>query len=92
MLILSALFIFLLFLDFIQTTDIKNHQGMEEVNPLLGKHPSDARIKNYFIIVGLVWILLAYNFNDFWQGIFVSTSLLIEGFQVIKNWKLDLGK
>lgn len=43
-----------LVIDMMQTLDIKNHQGMFETNPVLGKHPSDMLIVGYFssIIVG----------------------------------------
>ncbi|MEK7193917.1 MAG: hypothetical protein AAB651_01000 [Patescibacteria group bacterium] len=33
--------------DYQQTLDIKNQPGMTEVNPLLGKHPSDSVILGY---------------------------------------------
>lgn len=35
-------------IDMLQTLDIKNHVGHEESNPLLGKHPADARVVGYF--------------------------------------------
>ncbi|MEG1121245.1 MAG: hypothetical protein RSE62_03480 [Citrobacter sp.] len=37
------------FLDYKQTLQIKNRPGLSESNPLLGHHPNDARIRNYFV-------------------------------------------
>lgn len=57
--------------DYGQTRDIKNHVGYYETNPLLGKHPSDVRIRNYFagVIVGsaVVTYLLPSNLRPYWQ-------------------------
>jgi len=40
--------------DYKQTSDIKNHPGMYETNPLLGPHPSQRTIRAYFITAALV--------------------------------------
>ena len=54
-----------------QTMDIKNHPGYYEMNPLMGKHPSDARLRNYSIaaIAGHVAItqLLPDQYRPAWQ-------------------------
>lgn len=36
-------------MDYKQTMQIKNRPGLSESNPLLGHHPSDDRIRAYFI-------------------------------------------
>lgn len=46
--------------DYRQTLDIKNHPGMYETNPILGKHPSDVRVRNYFIASGLTTLGVTY--------------------------------
>ena len=51
--------IFLLIFDYRQTIDIKNHPGMYEINPILGKHPSDIKITIYFILATLFYSFLA---------------------------------
>lgn len=35
--------------DYKQTSDIKNHPGMFEKNPILGPYPEQRTIRNYFI-------------------------------------------
>lgn len=50
-----------LYVDYKQTKDIKNHKGMYETNPLLGRHPSDVRIRNYFLLAGVGHTALVYN-------------------------------
>jgi hypothetical protein len=37
--------------DLKQTLDIKNHPGMYEMNPILGRNPSDDSIKTYFFVI-----------------------------------------
>lgn len=61
--ILTACILFtllLLFLDYRQTLDIKNHEGFYEINVILGRHPSDTKITIYFIICALIAALVPY--------------------------------
>lgn len=46
-------------IDFGQTRDIKNHRELVEMNVVLGPHPSDRAINNYFGIVLVVQPLVA---------------------------------
>lgn len=50
----------LLFIDYRQTLDIKNHEGYFEINPILGKHPSDSKITIYFIICAVIVAIVPY--------------------------------
>lgn len=34
--------------DMLTTLDIRHHSGMYETNPVLGRHPSDAKVLAYF--------------------------------------------
>lgn len=52
----------LLFIDYRQTLDIKNHEGYFEINPILGKHPSDTKITIYFIICAAIVAAVPYFF------------------------------
>lgn len=36
-------------IDLRQTLDIANHADVYEINPILGKHPTDAEIYSYFL-------------------------------------------
>jgi hypothetical protein len=58
-------------LDYAQTRDIKNHPGVHEVNPLLGRHPSDKQIRSYFLAAGLAHVgitrLLPRPYRVPWQ-------------------------
>lgn len=68
---LEAAFLTAGLIDYGQTLDIKNHPGMYETNPLLGRHPSDTRIRNYFIAAGLTHVgvthLLPRKYREHWQ-------------------------
>lgn len=37
--------------DWGQTRDIRHHAGMKELNPILGREPSDGKINGYFATV-----------------------------------------
>lgn len=37
--------------DWGQTNDIRRHEGMIELNPLLGPHPSKSAVRDYFVTV-----------------------------------------
>ena len=69
-----------LMLDVSQTLDIKNHPGMQESNPFLGKHPSDRKI---LIVGGLipmgltagVWAVSPKNFKIIMPLIVLSIEI-----------------
>lgn len=42
----------LIAVDTLQSLDIKNHRDMYETNPLMGRHPSDARYLATWAVVG----------------------------------------
>ena len=58
-------------IDYGQTRDIKNHPELEERNPLLGKHPSDSRIRNYVLAAGIAHVGITYllprEYRPYWQ-------------------------
>lgn len=69
-----------LLVDYNQTLDIKNHPGMYETNPILGQHPSDARIRNYFLLAGLghyaVTKALPSEYRPYWQYGWIALEVL----------------
>jgi hypothetical protein len=76
----ELIFMGTLLLDYSQTRDIKNHAGMYEINHILGQHPSDAKIRNYFLAVGvghyLVTKALPNEYRPYWQWGWIGIELL----------------
>jgi hypothetical protein len=76
--------------DYGQTRDIKNHPGMYEQNPLLGRSPSDTRIRNYFLAAGATHIvitrLLPRDYRPAWQW----GTLILEVGVVAHNYSIGL--
>ena len=82
--------IILLVIDYRQTLDIKHHPDIEEVNLILGKHPTDQRINSYFVIVIIsLWIAVSLL-----PELYYLTLLLIicclEVYITIANYRLGL--
>jgi hypothetical protein len=54
--------------DALQTLDVKNHPDLREMNPLLGSHPSDARILGMaagaMLGTAVAWYLLPSPWRD----------------------------
>jgi hypothetical protein len=87
---METAFAFALLLDHAQTRDIKNHPGYQETNPLLGSHPSDTRIRNYFLAAGVAHLavthLLPPRHRHHWQG----ATLAIQAGYVAHNYRIGL--
>jgi hypothetical protein len=68
---LEAAFLAAMAIDYGQTLDIKNHYGMYEKNSLLGRHPSDSRITNYFLGAAIGHVAVTYlmprKYRPAWQ-------------------------
>lgn len=86
----QAAFWTLLAIDYGQTRDIKNNPGMYETNPLLGKHPSDERIRNYFIGAAIGHAAIAYvlprEYRVAWQWVWIG----VEAGYVAHNYNIGL--
>lgn len=69
--------------DRLQTLDIARDPRCYEINPLLGRHPSDGRINSYFaaslIAKALVSSWLPAPWRERWQGLGVSSSAYLIG-------------
>jgi hypothetical protein len=87
---LEAAWLFVGFIEYGQTLDIKNHPDLYERNPFLGKHPSDARVRNYHIVAGLAHVgmtrLLPREYRPYWQW----GTLILEIGLVERNHRLGL--
>jgi hypothetical protein len=77
-------------LDYAQTRDIKNHDWAHETNPLLGRHPSDNRVRNYFIGATLLHTVVAYNLRPEWRRTFQYTTIALEVAVIIRNKRIGL--
>jgi hypothetical protein len=79
-----------LYLDYLQTVDIKNHSGMFEKNIILGLHPKDNRVTAYFLLAGAghyaVTRALPTEYRAPWQ----YTWIALEAATIIHNKKIGL--
>jgi hypothetical protein len=86
----EAVFLTLMAVDYKQTLDIKNNPNMWEQNPLLGKHPSDKKIKTYFVATSLAHVgiamILPKEHREVWQYVGIALEALV----VIHNKKMGL--
>jgi hypothetical protein len=76
--------------DYAQTRDIKNHQGFYETNPLLGRNPSDSRIRNYFISSALIHTGIAYNMKPAMRKDFQYATIALQVAVILHNKKIGL--
>lgn len=64
--------------------------GLHETNPFLGRHPSDAKIRNYFAGATLAHVAIAKalptEYRPYWQG----AGILVQVVTVIKNRRMGL--
>lgn len=56
-----------------------------EANPLLGKHPSDQRITNYFLGASLAHVLITKALPNEYRPYWLGTSILLQLIVVGKN-------
>lgn len=61
-----------------------------ETNPLLGEHPSDVRIRNYFVGVGLAHVVIAKALPTEYRPYWIGAGIAVQLYTVLKNRKLGL--
>lgn len=76
--------------DYRQTIDIKNHPGMYETNFILGKHPSDVKIRNYFIASGVVTLGAVYLLPKHLRPYLIGGVLVLEVAVIGHNKRIGL--
>lgn len=76
-------------IDHKQTSKIDD-KNMEELNPLLGKHPSQRKINQAFIIGGLAFLGAACYIENPYRKWFLSGALGAKGITVYWNYRLGL--
>lgn len=77
-------------LDAMQTLDIKNHPDLYETNPLLGRHPSDAKIVAYFVGAGFGHYAVAKALPSEYRAAWQYGWAALEITTIIRNRKLNL--
>jgi hypothetical protein len=81
--------------DMMTTADIKNHPGLYETNPILGLHPSDAKIAAYGLTMAGLHAAITYEMvsNDVPRAIINAWELVsigVEAGYVARNYRLGL--
>lgn len=79
-----------LFADCMQTLDIKNHENLHEINVILGQHPNDTDIVNYFIFCMLASGMFAYVLPEIVRNIFQVGLIVMEIVVIKANIKLGM--
>jgi hypothetical protein len=67
-----------------------SHCDAHEGNPLLGEHPSDARIRNYFVGATLAHVAIAKVLPTEYRPYWLGAGIIMELAQVIKNKQVGL--
>jgi hypothetical protein len=92
---LSICVLILLWADFKQTLNIKKHPHLHEINPILGRHPTDAAVHLYFAVcAGLFICALLLAYVDAWP-VWMSFAWIagwgaVEAWAVLNNRRLGL--
>lgn len=87
----ETVFVGLQIIDYKQTLDIKNHPGYSETNMFMGKHPSDVRIRNHFIISTALNIAVARVLPAGWpRQTLQYGTIAAEVFMIAKNRRIGI--
>lgn len=86
----EALYIGVSVVDMGQTLDIKNHPELRETNPLLGDHPSDGRIKTFFVTTRVLHIMAVHWMPAEWRATFQGIGIGYQFATVVSNNRLGL--
>jgi hypothetical protein len=76
--------------DYKQTLDIKNHEWAYERNVLMGRCPSDNRIRNYFVGMSLAGLAITYALPSEYRKYAITAGLVLEISATQKNKRLGL--
>ena len=76
--------------DWGQTNNIRDHSGMIELNPILGRSPSRGAVNAYFgtwlAIHPLISYVIPSEYRTIWQSIYIGVELTAVG----SNYKSGL--
>ena len=79
-----------LLIDWKQTLDIQKNPNLQEINPILGKHPSDGYINNYFAVALVSNYLIADYFKDY-RIYILSGVTAVETLTIYRNKRYGIG-
>lgn len=77
-------------MDWRQTQDIARHPNLEETNPLLGKHPTNAKINQMLVATYAIQLGVAYALPENYRAIWQYSSIAWELVMVGNNRRLGL--
>lgn len=80
----------LIVLDILQSLDIKNHPGGYEMNPLLGRHPSDLE---FLLVGGAALSCNAFGWYELphpWREVLGTVVFVVEDVNVAHNFGVGL--
>lgn len=81
----------LLFWDYRQTLDIKNHPGYFEINFILGNHPSDTKIVVYFILATAFYAYVSLQIlTGTWLYVWLLVWAVMEIWAIQNNIRIGL--
>ena len=86
----QAGFTLLLAVDWAQTRDIQNHPGFQESNPILGEHPTDKEIDQYFVAAAVGHAVITHFLPTEWRDAWQYTWIGIEANTTVENYRLGV--
>ena len=88
--VLEATFAGLIYLDWRQTISIAGRPGHVEINPALGKHPSEATATRYMLAAALLHAGISAALPSHWRTRWQYVTVGVEYQTVWYNWQLGL--
>ena len=88
---LETAYFSLALVDWRQTQDISRHSELQEVNPILGKHPSNGKINSYFLCATITHFVISSYLPREYRTTWQESSILFEFAVVGHNARLGLG-
>src|ERR1019366_421470 len=86
----EAVYLTLHAIDWNQTLQIANHPDLQESNPILGQHPSAAKINEYMAGAALLQITVAYFLPEKYRKAFQYIAIGEKIPNVLGNFSLGL--
>ena len=88
--ILVLVWAFLTGIDWKQTISVTKSDRHWEMNPLLGKHPTEKRVNIYFVVVVLILASLMLSLNSPYNHLLIGWCLGSEFITCFWNWRQGL--
>jgi len=88
--IMEGTFLVSLAMDWDQTSQIHKHGNMKEINSILGTHPEQSTINQYFLASALIHVAVADQLHGRWRTAWQATWIGLEIGTVQRNYKLGI--